>query len=316
MKSSLLFSLRLGALTCAVTERGGSDLPWTRVTSFTDPYSTALRQSDLVRWGGGPNSLFAPISGGAGGNISVQLDSTTGVARSFRFQLDNNRQGIKQRAELQNCFITNASLRAAGLDPASTQAQYERELRTLYWNCAAVPTEVVTQPAGWSKAAESSVSYDLLIPDGGLHPKAETIIGQFHGREDPRIFLAPNGSVGTGVHRTRTYASNSVVHFSSAETAFLCANTSRKYGNCVNGELLGADGAGTGWLYQSGGFPLLVFGYDPKSQWFYVEGRSDDREFKMTHTVADCHYHVSDYIYMRSSAGLWPLNHQSQLAAI
>ena len=153
----------------------------------------------------------------------------------------------------------------------------------------------------------------LLIPDGGLHPKAEAIIGQFHGREDPRIFLAPNGSVGTGVHRTRTYASNSVVHFSSAEAAFFCANTSRKYGNCVNGELLGADGAGTGWLYQSGGFPPLVFGYDPKSQWFYVEGRSDDREFKMTHTVADCHYHVSGlYIY---AFLCWPLASKSPESA-
>jgi hypothetical protein len=81
------------------------------------------------------------------------------------------------------------------------------------------------------------------------------------------------------------------VHFSTAETATLCANSSRKYGNCFAGELLGPDGNGTGWLFQNGGFPPLVFGYDPVSQWFYVEAQSDDREFKLTHTVADCHLH-------------------------
>eukprot|EP01051_Picozoa_sp_SAG22_P022998 SAG22_NODE_5742_length_961_cov_1.301624_1_plen_78_part_10 len=78
------------------------------------------------------------------------------------------------------------------------------------------------------------------------------------------------------MHRTRTYARGSVVHYPTASAADMCRNASRKYGNCVNGELLGANGKGSGWLYQSGGFPPLVFGYDPKSQWFYVEGRSDD----------------------------------------
>ena len=56
------------------------------------------------------NELFAPIGAGAGGNISVQLDSRTGVAQAFRFRLDNRQAGLKQRAELQNSWVTNATL--------------------------------------------------------------------------------------------------------------------------------------------------------------------------------------------------------------
>ena len=69
------------------------------MSARTDPQATALSQDELVRWGSGTASLFAPVATGDGGNISVQLDSQ-GIAREFRFTLDNQRSGVKQRAEL------------------------------------------------------------------------------------------------------------------------------------------------------------------------------------------------------------------------
>ena len=72
---------------------------WSAVSARTDPQATALSQDELVRWGSGTASLFAPVATGDGGNISVQLDSQ-GIAREFRFTLDNQRSGVKQRAEL------------------------------------------------------------------------------------------------------------------------------------------------------------------------------------------------------------------------
>ena len=77
----------------------GSEMSWSTVSARTDPQATALGQDELVRWGSGTASLFAPVATGDGGNISVQLDSQ-GIAREFRFTLDNQRSGVKQRAEL------------------------------------------------------------------------------------------------------------------------------------------------------------------------------------------------------------------------
>ena len=97
----------------------------------------ALSKSVLVRWGSGVHSYFAPVGTGAGTNISVQLDSD-GIAQAFWFQLDNTRAGIKQRAELSNCLVTNRTLRAAlSVDPAGPEEHNESELRTLYCQCAA-----------------------------------------------------------------------------------------------------------------------------------------------------------------------------------
>jgi hypothetical protein len=211
-----------------------------------------------------------------------------------------------------SCWVTNHTLRSAGVDPAGPAAQDLRELRMLYDSCGGAPTVDVTD--GWSSSVEMSVSYDLLIPKDGLPEGSQSIIGQFHGRPDARIFLAPNGTTGSGVDKQRTFAKGSVVHFPTAAAARLCANASRRYGNCFSGDLLAPSGDPSGWLYQSGGFPPLVFGYDPVSKWFYVEGRSDDREFKMTHTKADCHFHWPiDYLNKRHCAdapheavqGLW-----------
>jgi hypothetical protein len=175
-----------------IDQGSGASLPWTPIPARTSPYSMALSESELVHWANGPHSYFAPVGTRAGGNISAQLDSD-GIAKAFRFQLDNTRAGIKQRAELSNCFVTNRTLLAAGVDPAGAEAHDESELHTLYWHCAGVPADAVTED-GWSRDVDMSVSYDLLIPEGGLSSK-------FHGREDPRVFLAPNGSIGTGVHR-------------------------------------------------------------------------------------------------------------------
>ena len=269
---------------------------WTEVSTRTDPQATALRLADVVRWGADTGSSFAPVATGDGGKLSVRLDQQ-GVAREFQFVLDNQRPGVKQRLELMNCFVTNDTLRSAGVDPAGSLAQDLRELRMLYEHCRGAPTVAVT--GGWSSTVEMQVSYELLIPKDGLPSDSQSIIGQFHGREDPRVFLAPNGSNGTGVNRQRTFAKGSVIHFSTDTAARLCKNSSRHYGNCFGGQLLGPGGHPSGWLYQNGGFPPLVFGYDPVSKWFYVEGRSDDREFKMTHTKADCHFH-------------WPVDYPSK----
>ena len=129
----------------------------------------------------------------------------------------------------------------------------------LYDSCGGAPTVDVAD--GWSSSVAMSVSYDLLIPKDGLPQGSQSIIGQFHGRPDARIFLAPNGTSGSGVDKQRTFAEGSVVHFPSATAARLCANASRRYGNCFNGDLLAPSGDPSGWLYQSGGFPPLVFGY-------------------------------------------------------
>eukprot|EP01050_Picozoa_sp_SAG11_P031115 SAG11_NODE_9513_length_905_cov_1.284119_1_plen_207_part_01 len=66
----------------------GSEGSWSAISARTDPQATALSQNELVRWGSGTDSLFAPVTTGDGGNISVQLDSQ-GIAREFRFTLDN-----------------------------------------------------------------------------------------------------------------------------------------------------------------------------------------------------------------------------------
>ena len=160
-----------------------------------------------------------------------------------------------------SCWVTNDTLRSAGVDPAGPAAQDLRELRMLYDSCGGAPTVDVAD--GWSSSVAMSVSYDLLIPKDGLPQGSQSIIGQFHGRPDARIFLAPNGTSGSGVDKQRTFAEGSVVHFTTATAARLCANASRRYGNCFNGDLLAPSGDPSGWLYQSGGFPPLVFGYDP-----------------------------------------------------
>ena len=277
-----------GIVAIASSGGGRSEDGWSTVSARTDPQATVLSQGELVRWGASRDSQFAPVATGDAGELSVRAD-VLGIAQEFRFTLDNQLPGVKQRLELTNCFVTNDTLMAAGVDPAGLIADDLRDLRMLYDHCAGAPT--VDAARGWSSTVEMQVSYDLLIPKDGLPEGAQSIIGQFHGREDPRVFLAPNGSTGSGVDRQRTFAKGSVVHYPTDLAARICRNSSRRYGNCFNGQLLGPDGAPSGWLYQSGGFPPLVFGYDPVSKWFYVEGRSDDREFKMTHTKADCHFH-------------------------
>ena len=248
---------------------------WVDVHARTNPYASAVPVSELVRWGNGLNDFFSPVGTGEGGNISVQVDQH-GVAKAFRFRLDNHQAGLKQRAELMNCWVTNATLEASGLDPGGELVKDMGQLYMLGDNeCPGAPTSLVPSGA-WTEDVEMRVSYDMLIPPGGMSPNAQAILGQFHGREDPRIFLLPN---------------QTILRLSTPVAAKLCANASRRYGNCVGGQLIGPDGQPTGWHYQWGGFPPLVFGFDPVSRWFYVEGRSDDRAFKMTHTAADCHFH-------------------------
>ena len=65
-----------------------------------------------------------------------------------------------------SCWVTNDTLRSAGVDPAGPAAQDLRELRMLYGSCGGAPTADVTD--GWSPSVAMSVSYDLLIPKDGL----------------------------------------------------------------------------------------------------------------------------------------------------
>ena len=219
-----------------------------------DVEAAVIPQSAVVPWGTGVAEAhgFVPLGTGDGGNISVALDES-GVATAFRFQLDNKHRGLKQRAELQTCFVTNRSLRESGIDPSGLQARQLKALRLIYADCPGSASHAQSNESAWSAAVQTHIAYDLYIPRGGVSTHSEVIIGQFHGREDPRVFQAPNGTV---------------LEYSTSEAARLCANASRRYGNCVQGQLIGTDGEATGWRYQSGGFPPLYFGYDPGTEWF------------------------------------------------
>ena len=66
------------------------------------------------------------------------------------FRMEGRRPGHRH-----NCWVTNVSLAAVGVDPAGVDArEHEAMLRTLYWHCPAVPVASVSGLHGWSKPVE------------------------------------------------------------------------------------------------------------------------------------------------------------------
>lgn len=93
------------------------------------------------------------------------------------------------------------------------------------------------------------VRYDMFVPLE-LSKDAKSIMGQFHGRPDPRIFMNPK----TGeVRRLSTSAAYAA-----------CVPSPSALSRCNLGSVVG--GPYDGWRYKQGGYPPLTFSLDPRKE--------------------------------------------------
>jgi hypothetical protein len=199
-----------------------------------------------------------PISSSS--SLMAQKD---GTAMEIAFTVEDRTVGAKTRVEATTCYVTAADLRRDGMDPAGKESQQLQALRFVYQNCSGAAAASDASRATWQ-----NVSYSLMLPSN-FPPDSQAIMGQFHGRPDPRIFLSPQ---------------NETRRLSTAEAYAACLDPDKRHGNCNEGQVSG--GAYDGWRYKQGGYPPLTFGYSSnKGRYFYAYGRSDDRIFV---PKADC----------------------------
>ena len=211
-----------------------------------------------------------PISSSS--SLMAQLDAD-GTATEVAFTVEDQTAGAKTRVEATACYVTAADLRRDGTDPAGEESEQLQSLRFVYQNCSGAAAARDASVATWQ-----NISYSLMLPPD-FPADSQAIMGQFHGRPDPRIFLSPQ---------------NETRRLSTAEAFAACLDPEKRHGNCNEGQVSG--GPYDGWRYKQGGYPPLTFGYSSsKGRYFYVYGRSDDRIFV---PKADCSFNPGQ--------GYWP----------
>jgi hypothetical protein len=166
------------------------------------------------------------------GPASPQLEGlfdSGGRATELRFDLQDDSPGAKTRIEGTTCFVTDEDLVRSGIDPAGQESAMLQALHFIYQNCsgaasapdAAVPTS-------------QNISYSLLLP-ANFSSASQAIMGQFHGRPDPRWFRDPR--------------TNTTRHLSTAEAFAACHDPEAgRHGHCKEGAVTG--GPLAGWQYK------------------------------------------------------------------
>eukprot|EP00039_Didymoeca_costata_P002963 m.64166 g.64166 ORF g.64166 m.64166 type:complete len:403 (-) comp11627_c0_seq1:45-1253(-) len=268
-----------------------ANVQWMNYTERFEATSAIIPQSGLVTYSlPSQGSLrestsFVAITTGPDNGGELEILFTKGnpypLASTFNFSLKDQQKGSKTRVELCDCFSTNASLKANGVDPASPLAQQYAVLDLLQINCSGAPSISIKEMA--STYVTHYISYEVYIPSD-FPVEGTAIMGQFHGRPDKRVFRSPN---------------HTVYRFSTEKTYDICCHgvlsDIQRYGTvpglcpyCNEGVVVNAAGNATGWTFQEGGYPPLTFGYsfyEGEGGWFYVLARSDDRVMS---PKADC----------------------------
>lgn len=185
----------------------------------------------------------------------------------FRFVLQSAVAGKKTRLEATNCFVTPNDLTRHGVDPSGPLASEFEAIHFVYQNCSGAAAA-----ASADIATEMTVSYSMLLPKD-FPADSQAIMGQFHGRPDPRIFMNSAGKI---------------ARLTTAETFAACSPN-----RCNEGVVTG--GPYDGWKYKQGGYPPLTFGVSSSLSTvppvFAVVARSDDRIFI---PKADCGFNPQD----------------------
>ena len=227
------------------------------VLEFPGPCHPDRRACRMVAIQTGPISTDSILEGEFKGTHVEEL----------RFRLTDKVAGAKSRLEATTCFVTAADLEKRGIDPSSEESKMLQAIHFVYQNCSGAATaDNAAIPVA------HNVSYSMLLP-ANFSSQSQAILGQFHGRPDPRWFMDPR--------------SNKTMHLSTAAAYGACHNPEGgQHDFCNEGQIKG--GPLVGWRYKQGGYPPLSFGY--ADGLFYVVGRSDDRIFV---PKADCGFNPS-----------------------
>lgn len=213
------------------------------------------------------------------------------IASTLEFSIHDDQAGSKTRLEATSCYVTPADLIRDGLDPESEESQQLQALHFIYQNCSGAAAAPNASVATWT-----NLSYYMLLPPS-FQSSSQAIMGQFHGRPDPRIFFNPR--------------TNETKRLDTADAYAACLDPEKKHGNCNEGEVYGT-GPYSGWKYKQGGYPPLTFGYatnatdaetavpSANAGYFYVYGRSDNRLFV---PKADCSFNPNKHWPTRSCPG-------------
>jgi len=294
----------------AASKGAGLKSDWVELPSRWSTTSQPVNASAVIRFdegvcAPGAGCAFAAIQTGPVGNATklealYKPAAAGGGARrvvdTLLFTLQDTTVGAKTRLEATNCFVTDADLLKHGVDPSGKQSRELQALHFVYQNCsgaAAAPSADV--------ASFANISYSLMLP-ADFSPQSQAIMGQFHGRPDPRIFLDPTTNRTKRLSTAEAFKACSCTIGSSAECKChghaLCTH-------CNDGEVGG--GKYVGWRYKQGGYPPLTFAYTSQSSggpasssWWNVFGRSDDRLFV---PKADCSFNPSKHWPTRACPG-------------
>ena len=169
-------------------------------------------------------------------SIEALLASDGKSAAQLNFTVADTRLGEKARLEGTTCFETPEDFARHGLDLHGEVARQLQALGFVDQNCSGAAATPDASTPTWS-----NVSYDLRLPlDFPFDSQA--IMGQFHGRPDPRIFYNPT--------------TQEIKHLSTAEAFAACGGAAQ---NCHHGSVQG--GPYAGWLVKAGGYPPIEFGF-------------------------------------------------------
>lgn len=194
----------------------------------------------------------------------------------LEFDITNTESGKKARLEGTTCYVTADDIRKNGIDPTSKEAHMLETINFIYENC----TGAAKTPSA-DIATEQVIEYDLWLAHD-FPSDSNAIIGQFHGRPDPRIFHNPKTNETRRLSTTAAYAACTHTAKNSRVPVGHALPTSPYETSCSEGNVTA--GPFEGWLYKQGGYPPLTFGLSGKDRqgnppMWYVFGRSDDRLF-------------------------------------
>jgi hypothetical protein len=226
---------------------------WESLTQRWNPQSQLVNDSAaIIEWEGpctpaGSCAMVAiqtgPVCLNSTGIEGQQAAGRGRATRELRFRLCDDQRGVKTRIEATNCFVTAADLARSGIDPQAEESQQLQALHFVYQNCSGA----LSSPSA-SVPATTNLSYSLYLPPT-FSAASQAILGQWHGRPDPRWFFDPRTNT---THRLSTAAAFST-----------CRNASAgRHGNCEDGQVSGS-GLMAGWKYKQGGYPPLTFAYQP-----------------------------------------------------
>eukprot|EP01043_Picozoa_sp_COSAG02_P048143 COSAG02_NODE_4697_length_5084_cov_1.990572_2_plen_264_part_00 len=208
-----------------------NDTGSTSVIRFAPSGCSPAAACDLVAIQTGPISSDT--------QLRALLDDDS-IASTLEFSIHDDQAGSKTRLEATSCYVTPADLIRDGLDPESEESQQLQALHFIYQNCSGAAAAPNASVATWT-----NLSYYMLLPPS-FQRSSQAIMGQFHGRPDPRIFFNPR--------------TNETKRLDTADAYAACVDPKKKHGNCNEGEVYGT-GPYSGWNYKQGGYPPLTFGY-------------------------------------------------------